>query len=108
VTIGRCECDPVAGQEIEGPDHRQTKLAAAKFGFATTPSRLPTIAGATFITVVLGLHWRSVRYGVAFPFWGDEAYVAVNLLTRDLAGSSRPLEFFQIAPPTASSPLTEA
>ena len=40
-----------------------------------------------------------MRYALAFPLWGDEAYVAINLLTRDLAGLARPLEYFQIAPP---------
>jgi hypothetical protein len=54
---------------------------------------------ATLLVVCAGLFWRTVRYGLAFPLWGDEAYVAVNLLTRDLAGLSRPLEYFQIAPP---------
>ena len=59
----------------------------------------PTIAQATLATVVIGLVWRLVRYSLAFPLWGDEAFLAVNFLTRDLAGLARPLEFDQIAPP---------
>jgi 4-amino-4-deoxy-L-arabinose transferase-like glycosyltransferase len=68
---------------------------------ATTTRRWrgPTVAQATLILIVLGLIWRTVRYALAFPLWGDEAFVAVNFLTRDLAGLARPLEFFQIVPP---------
>ena len=40
-----------------------------------------------------------MRYALAFPLWGDEAFVAVNFLTRDFAGLARPLEYFQIVPP---------
>jgi hypothetical protein len=60
---------------------------------------VPCLAQATLIVVVSGLVWRTVRYALAFPLWGDEAYVAINFLTRDFAGLARPLEFFQIAPP---------
>ena len=59
----------------------------------------PSLAQATLIVIVAGLLWRTVRYALAFPLWGDEAFVAVNFLTRDLAGLTRPLEYFQIAPP---------
>ena len=58
-----------------------------------------SFAQATLIVVVAGLLWRTVRYALAFPLWGDEAFVAVNFLTRDLLGLTRPLEYFQIAPP---------
>ncbi len=51
------------------------------------------------MVVISGLIWRTVRYALAFPLWGDEAYVAVNFLTRDFAGLTRPLEYFQIVPP---------
>ena len=54
---------------------------------------------ATLIVVISGLIWRTVRYALAFPLWGDEAFVAVNFLTRDFAGLARPLEYFQIVPP---------
>ena len=57
------------------------------------------MAWATWASVALGLLWRTVRYALAFPLWGDEAFVAVNFLTRDLGGLARPLEFDQIASP---------
>ena len=59
----------------------------------------PTIALATFLIVVLGLLWRAVRYALVFPLWGDEAFVAVTLLERDLVGLLQPPEFYQIVPP---------
>lgn len=59
----------------------------------------PTLRQATLAVLVLGLLWRVVRYAVAFPLWGDEAFLAVNFLTRDLAGLGRPLDFKQVAPP---------
>jgi hypothetical protein len=46
----------------------------------------------------LGVCWRTVRYALGFPFWGDEAFLAVSLMTRDFAGMIRPLEWGQIAP----------
>jgi 4-amino-4-deoxy-L-arabinose transferase-like glycosyltransferase len=48
--------------------------------------------------IALGVAWRVVRYGACPPVWGDEAFIAVNLLTRDFAGLLRPLEYYQIAP----------
>jgi hypothetical protein len=61
--------------------------------------RIPTPAQATLVLVLIGIAWRTLRYALAFPLWGDEAFVAINILTRDLAGLARPLEFFQIVPP---------
>ena len=46
----------------------------------------------------LGLAWRVARYAACPPLWGDEAFIAVSLLTRDFAGLLRPLEYYQIAP----------
>jgi hypothetical protein len=59
----------------------------------------PTIGRATAAVVAIGLLWRVARFLANWPLWGDEAYVAVNLLLRDYAGLARPLEYFQIAPP---------
>src|SRR5262249_21879855 len=59
----------------------------------------PTVRQMTLAVVALGLVWRAVRYAMAFPLWGDEAFLAVNFLTRGFAGLSRPLEFGQVAPP---------
>jgi hypothetical protein len=48
---------------------------------------------------MLGLLWRTFRYALCFPLWGDEAFVAVTLLERDFWELSRPPEFYQIVPP---------
>lgn len=48
--------------------------------------------------VALGLGWRILRYALGFPFWGDEAFVAINFITRDFSGMVRPLEWGQIVP----------
>ncbi len=84
-----------------GPLARRTRPHAVP-GEAAGRSRgfgWPSPIQATAVLVALGLVWRTVRYALAFPLWGDEAFVAVNFLTRDLAGLARPLEFFQIVPP---------
>jgi hypothetical protein len=49
--------------------------------------------------VVLGLAWRTVRFAVRFPLWGDEAFLAINLVHRGLGELAQPLEFGQVAPP---------
>jgi hypothetical protein len=92
-------CDAATGTEFHRLSRNPTKLASLNVRLVMTRSAWPTLAGTTLVTIVLGLLWRTVRYALAFPLWGDEAYVAVNILTRDLAGLARPLEFFQIVPP---------
>jgi hypothetical protein len=59
----------------------------------------PSVTQFTLAVVAVGLMWRVVRYALAFPLFGDEAFVAINFLIRDLGGLARPLEFDQIAPP---------
>ncbi len=83
----------------EYPDHKAARSARTGFHQVASGSSWPMIRVATVIMIILGLLWRTVRYALAFPLWGDEAYIAVNFLTRDLAGLAQPLEFFQIAPP---------
>lgn len=41
---------------------------------------------------------RTVRYGLGFPIWGDEAFVAVNFLYRGFADMIAPLLYGQIVP----------
>lgn len=53
---------------------------------------------ALALLLLVGLVWRFVRYALAFPVWGDEAFVAVNFVVRDYAGLFRPLEYGQIVP----------
>lgn len=51
------------------------------------------------LLIVLGLGWRAVRYGLNFPMFGDEAFVAVNYVERDFAGLTKvPLQYTQIVP----------
>lgn len=56
------------------------------------------IARFTIGLVLLNLLWRTVRYGLGFPIWGDEAFVAINFLGRDFSGMLTPLEYGQIVP----------
>ena len=48
--------------------------------------------------IAVGVVGRLVRYFLAFPVWGDEAFVCFNLLHRDFAGLTRGLEYAQVAP----------
>jgi len=48
--------------------------------------------------VALGLGLRLVRYAVDNPLWGDEAFVAVNLIARGYRDLLRPLDYGQICP----------
>src|SRR5262245_17876624 len=48
--------------------------------------------------VFIGITARLVRYGVVFPFWGDEAFVALNVIDRDFPGLTRQLDQLQVAP----------
>jgi hypothetical protein len=95
---GVCTPDCRAGPLEAGIRPTVTRMLAA-LRSSTRRLGCPSLAQATLIVVVAGLFWRTVRYALAFPLWGDEAFVAVNFLTRDLVGLTRPLEYFQIAPP---------
>jgi hypothetical protein len=59
----------------------------------------PSLGQSTWAVLAVGLVWRVVRYALAYPLWGDEAFLAINFLTRDLRGLARPLEYGQVAPP---------
>ena len=48
--------------------------------------------------IAMNLVWRTVRYLLAFPIWGDEAFVAVNLLNLDYWAMVEPLEYGTIVP----------
>lgn len=50
------------------------------------------------LLLVLGFAARAVRYFLAFPLWGDEAFVAVNFLQRGFREMIEPLLYGQIAP----------
>jgi hypothetical protein len=48
--------------------------------------------------ILVGIAWRSLRYLLQFPIWGDEAFVALNLLDRNYLGLTQPLRYIQVAP----------
>lgn len=56
----------------------------------------PTRVGA--LLIIAGLIWRTARYLAAWPIWGDEAFVAVDFLTRDYADMLKPSQYGQIVP----------
>jgi hypothetical protein len=61
-------------------------------------SRQQAITRTMLAFVGLGVIWRVARFAACPPLWGDEAFLAVNVLLRDFAGLLRPLEYYQIAP----------
>jgi hypothetical protein len=48
--------------------------------------------------LLLGLLWRTIRFLLHFPIWGDEALLAVNFATLDYWELAHRLENCQIAP----------
>lgn len=62
------------------------------------PASLLTVRRALVLLLVMGAAARAVRYGLAFPLWGDEAFVAVNFLHRGFRDMIDPLLYGQIAP----------
>jgi hypothetical protein len=45
-----------------------------------------------------GVLWRSLRYLLRFPLWGDEALLCLNFLELDYGGLTRELRFCQVSP----------
>ncbi len=58
----------------------------------------PHTAWVLLTLVLVGLGWRSVRYGLGFPIWGDEGAAASSLLWRDFPGMLGALDYGQILP----------
>ena len=48
--------------------------------------------------LAIGVALRVVRFGLRYPLWRDEAYLAANVWTRDFAGLARPLDYQQVCP----------
>lgn len=48
--------------------------------------------------VVIGLVERTVRYLLQFPYWGDEAFVGLNLMDQTYIGFFQGLKYVQVAP----------
>jgi hypothetical protein len=71
------------------------------------PSRSATIspfdrrslAGWSVVLLLGALAWRTLRYALVFPMWGDEGMLAVNFFERDWAGLTKTLDYGQVAPP---------
>jgi hypothetical protein len=57
-----------------------------------------TLARLTVGLLVLGLFWRTARYLLQFPIWGDEAMLAVNLVQLDYWHLTQKLNNCQVAP----------
>ena len=53
---------------------------------------------ATWAFVWLGVLLRVVTFALNFPLWGDEAFVAVNLIARGYRDLLRPLDYGQVCP----------
>lgn len=52
-----------------------------------------------FLILVLGVCFRCYQYLMDRSLWEDEAHLALNFLTRDLAGILKPLDYIQAGPP---------
>ncbi|MGE0479120.1 MAG: ArnT family glycosyltransferase [Phycisphaerae bacterium] len=61
-------------------------------------ARRVSLRTAAVALVVVNVFARTVRYGLGFPIWGDEAFVAVNFLRRGFVELIAPLLYGQIAP----------
>lgn len=53
-----------------------------------------------WLWLLLGLNliWRTVRYALNFPLWGDEAMLAMSFIDRSWTELLQPLEHAQVAP----------
>lgn len=50
------------------------------------------------VLIGAGLFWRLLRYLLCMPVWGDEAFIALNLMERDFSTILQPLDYMQVAP----------
>ncbi|MCP4453095.1 MAG: hypothetical protein GY809_16660, partial [Planctomycetes bacterium] len=50
------------------------------------------------VLVIAGLVWRVGRWAAGFPLWGDEAFIAVNFLTRDFLDHLTGQDHTQVVP----------
>jgi hypothetical protein len=54
----------------------------------------------TIAVVVIGVAWRTARFLLRFPIWGDESFVCVNFPDNTFSGLIGPLRVGQICPLT--------
>jgi 4-amino-4-deoxy-L-arabinose transferase-like glycosyltransferase len=85
---------------MRGWELREVKARRFASWIRPTQGRMPQSAIITWTAVLLALNlaWRTVRYGLAFPIWGDEAFVAVNLFKNNFLDFLQPLDHAQIVP----------
>ncbi len=56
------------------------------------------LSRATWAFVAFGVSIRVIRFLLAHPLWGDECFVAANLIERNYLGLLRPLDYQQVVP----------
>ncbi|MEW6250506.1 MAG: glycosyltransferase family 39 protein [Planctomycetota bacterium] len=59
----------------------------------------PGVSHLLLALLAVGLVWRVLRYAVGAPIWGDESFVAVNLVTLSPDGTIRPRDFLRLIQP---------
>jgi hypothetical protein len=65
----------------------------------TRPAAWPRWLTACALSLVaVGVLWRTVRYVLQFPVWGDEAFICLNFLDRGYLDLLQPLRYGQVAP----------
>ncbi len=57
-----------------------------------------TVSQLTWFCVIVGVGLRLARYGMNFPLWWDESFVATNFLRRGYFDLLRPLDYGQVCP----------
>ena len=71
--------------------------AASKSGpLASQPG--PRWERWAFALLLLGIVWRTVRFLLAFPIWGDEAFICLDVTRQSFLHMSEGMPFPQVAP----------
>jgi len=52
----------------------------------------------TLVALAVGVAWRTVRYLLQFPVWGDEAFICLNFPEQTFMGLTEQLRHKQVAP----------
>jgi hypothetical protein len=76
----------------------ESKGASRLLRITTQWKKPRRIISLTLFLLLAGLAWRCLRYVLCFPLWGDEAFLAINLMTRDFSGLIGSIEYNQIVP----------
>jgi hypothetical protein len=81
----------------------QTRQDGPAFDFPSDAPRPRAKTGSVLfwlalIFIALGVAWRLCHYCLAFPIWGDEAFVCLNFPNQTYLGLTRQLRHSQVAP----------